>query len=80
MKTGEIMFYNWNRIAFLDSKQNKTPQEEKEIEIRISFRDSFVGIENEENAEKIAGQVEKTLSSEVIKSVDKFIKSFKMKK
>jgi len=79
MKTDEIMFYNWNRIAFLDSKQNKIPQEKQEIELRISFRNSFVEVENEENAEEIARTIEKTISLEVIESVDMFINSFKTK-
>lgn len=80
MKTGEIMFYNWNRIAFLDSKKNKTPQEKQEIELRISFRDSYVKVKLKKYAEEIARTIEKTISLEVIESVDMFINSFKTKK
>ena len=74
MEPGKIMYYNWNRVAFLHSRKT-TPSEKEEVTYRIGLQNAFAGVKSDQEADKIALTVEKTLSEEVIKSVDMFMKN-----
>lgn len=74
MESGKIMYYNWNRVSFLHSRKT-TPSEEEEVTYRINLQNAFASVKSDQEAEKIALKVEKTLSEEVIKSVDSFMKN-----
>lgn len=78
LKIGEIMYYNWNRMALLERREKKTDLEEKEVSMRLHFQNAFACTKDDEKGEedriKVATTVKKTLSKQVIKSVDSFMR------
>lgn len=76
MKPGEVMYYNWNRMALL-SRRTQTKAIQIEIEMRTALQNAFASNPGDEMTEmswKIVEQVKTTLSPEVIKSVDIYMK------
>jgi len=75
MEPGKIMYYNWNRVPFLHSRKTTPSEEEEEVTYRIGLQNAFASVKSDQEADKITLTVEKTLSEEVIKSVDSFMKN-----
>lgn len=73
MESGEAMYYNWNRIALL-SRNKITDDISKEIKLRMSFQNAFSCVPGDNGDKDIAAKVEKTLTPDVIKSVDLFMR------
>ena len=76
MEPGEIMYYNWNRMVVLEHLP-KTYRNKREDEMRTKFQRSFSSEEGSEMTEycwALAKLVEKTLTPEVIRSVDLHMK------
>ena len=63
MTRGELFFYNWNRIAYLQERGDLSELDKIEITMRIGFQ-------NTQDYERIR----KTMTSKVIESVNRFMK------
>jgi len=79
MEPGTVMYYNWNRMAYLDKKK-RTPEIDVEKTMRTQFQNAFACAATDEDAFKISHDiVEPTLLKEVINSVDSMMRKVKSK-
>jgi hypothetical protein len=74
MDSGKIMYYNWNRISMLNQKAENSPSEKEEISLRIGFQNDFANAKTDTEAHQVATIIEKTITSDIIKKVDRFMK------
>jgi len=74
MKEGEIMYYNWNRMAMLSRVSKINELQQLEWEMRLAFSNSYANSNNESERKRIIESVHKTIDNQIIKSVDKFLK------
>jgi len=76
MEPGKAMYYNWNRVVLLDHRPT-TEGIRIEKEMRIALQNSFAsdpGADMTKKSWAVAKLVEKTLTPDVIKSVDLYMK------
>ena len=74
MESGEVMNLNWNRISMLTQLSAQTKVRKAELDMRISFQNHYASENDEEKRQKIAKEIEETLTEEMAKSIRSFMK------
>lgn len=68
------MYYNWNRISMLSAKAKISTSEAEEISIRTNFQTAFASAKTDDEAHSIAADIEKTITDDLMRKVDAFMK------
>ncbi|MHC1575969.1 MAG: hypothetical protein ACXQTE_01310 [Methanosarcinaceae archaeon] len=72
MDDGKVMYYNWNRAALLDRKEQKTKMDYVEYTMRMNFQSKFACVRADQ-VDDVVSAIRTTLTPDVIKSVDDFM-------
>lgn len=79
MKPGTVMYYNWNRMCVL-GHMPQTDEVREENSMRVAFQNAYSGPPGEDLSPerlRVVEIIKKTLTPDVISTVDKLMKSVK---